>query len=209
MNCQSIFTCAFVVFGLFTGVAGQSRSSTQGTVSKAQSTKSASEGQGNQSDVEVKSDRFSGLTTVTLKPQVIIDSPDHRLEMEMETKLGGKRLSGVPEVDEMVIITFTSLSNGGVDFGDKELHFLVDGRPIKGGENSGGIPSRVEGPDSKFRIRRRLVNGLSLAALQKLARGNRVEMRLGSIELTLDEKLMKQIRAFVSASPSQYKNPKD
>ena len=40
--------------------------------------------------IEVKTDRFSGVTTVKLKPQVILDKPDHQLTIEIETKLGEK-----------------------------------------------------------------------------------------------------------------------
>jgi hypothetical protein len=205
MNAKSILACVFVVCGLLTYAFGQGRGHSQGLADGPQAQTKASEGQQDQSDVEVKNDRFSGATTITLKPQVLIDSPSHRLDMEMETKLGGKRQTGVSETDETVIITFTSLSNGGIDLGDEELHFLVDGKPIKGGESSGGTPSRVDDPKSKFKIRKRLVNSLSLVDVQRLAHGNRVEMRFGSIELTFDEKLMKRIRTFVAAAPSRYK----
>jgi hypothetical protein len=36
----------------------------------------------------VKTDRFSGVTTVKLKPQVILDKPDQRLTIEITAKLG-------------------------------------------------------------------------------------------------------------------------
>jgi hypothetical protein len=205
MNCKSILACVFVVCGLLTCAVGQGRGDSQGSADRPQTKTKASEGHRDQSDVEVKNDGFSGAMTVTLKPQVLINSQNHKLDMEMETKLGGKRLTGVPETDETVIITFTSLSNGGVDLGDEELHFLVDGKPIKGGESSGGTPSRVDDPNSKFKIRKRLINSLSLVDVQRLARGKRVEMRLGPIELTFDEKLMTRIQAFVAAAPSRYK----
>ena len=38
--------------------------------------------------IEVKTDRFSGVTTVKLKPQVILDKPDQRLTIEITAKLG-------------------------------------------------------------------------------------------------------------------------
>src|SRR5215475_14585793 len=37
--------------------------------------------------IEVKTDRFSKVTTVTLKPQKILDKLDHVITMEIETKL--------------------------------------------------------------------------------------------------------------------------
>jgi hypothetical protein len=40
--------------------------------------------------VEVKTDRFSGVTTVKLKPQAILDKPDHQMTIDIETKVGGK-----------------------------------------------------------------------------------------------------------------------
>src|SRR5262245_49614013 len=40
--------------------------------------------------IEIKEDRFSGVTTVLLKPQVILDKPDHQLTIEIKTKLGEK-----------------------------------------------------------------------------------------------------------------------
>jgi hypothetical protein len=35
--------------------------------------------------IEVKTDRFSGVITAKLKPQVILDKPDHQMTIEIET----------------------------------------------------------------------------------------------------------------------------
>src|SRR5215475_3750630 len=57
--------------------------------------------------VEVETDKFSGKTTVKLKPQVLLDTPEHKLVMT---------LSGQGSV---LGISFESISQNFISFGDR------------------------------------------------------------------------------------------
>jgi len=153
------------------------------------------------SQVEVKKDEFSGVTTITLKPQKLIDSPNHLLTMSAEVKLEGKTYAGVMSVDETVLFKFDSQNNGNVDFGDEELHFLVDGEPVKGGSTASGFASSLlDKPAPGFKRRNSYTGGVYLSQLQQIAKGKNVAMRFGSIKLTLDEKLLNSLRDFARAA---------
>ena len=64
------------------------------------------------SQVEVETDRFSGKTTVRLKPQVLLDTPEHKLIMALD---GQGAAFG---------IRFESISRNYIIFGDRELWFI-------------------------------------------------------------------------------------
>jgi hypothetical protein len=83
---RQILVCAllFVIAGSISFVSGQERQQEKKGAAQASDTKSTND------QVEVKTDRFSGVTTVKLKPQVILDKPDHQMTIEIETKLGEK-----------------------------------------------------------------------------------------------------------------------
>ncbi len=158
------------------------------------------------SQVEVKKDGFSGVTTILLKPQKLIDSPNHQLTMSAEVKLEGKTYAGVTGVDETVLLEFVSRSKERVDFGDEELHFLVDGKPVKGGPTAGGmydpnLPN--DGLSSAFKGSTSYTGGVSLSRLQQIVQGTNVAMRFGSLKLTLDEKILSNLREFFRATNSK------
>ena len=153
------------------------------------------------SQVEVKKDEFSGVTTITLKPQKLIDSSNHQLTIAAEVKLEGKTYAGVMSVDETVLFKFDSQNNGNVDFGDEELHFLVDGESVKGGSTASGFASSLlDKPAPGFKRRNSYTGGVYLSQLQQIAKGKNVAMRFGSIKLTLDEKLLNSLRDFARAA---------
>ena len=83
---RQILVCAlmFVIAGSIFFVSGQERQQEKKGAAQTSDTKSASD------QIEVKTDRFSGVTTVKLKPLVILDKPDHLLTIDIETKLGEK-----------------------------------------------------------------------------------------------------------------------
>jgi hypothetical protein len=80
--------------------------------------------------IEVKTDQFSNVTTVTLKPQVILDKPDHVITMAIETNLGEKKSSALQREMVEARVKFESQSKGLVDFGDEELYFIINGKPL-------------------------------------------------------------------------------
>ncbi len=153
------------------------------------------------SQVMVDKDEFSGATTIKLRPQKLIDSPNHQLTMSAEVKLEGKTYAGVAGVDEMVLFKFDSQNNSHVDFGDEELHFLVDGEPVKGGSTASGFASSLlDRPAPGFKSRNSYTGSVYLSQLQQIAKGKNVAMRLGSIKLTLDAKLLNSLRDFARAT---------
>ena len=157
--------------------------------------------------VEVKTDRFSEATTIKLKPQTILDTPDQIITMSLEAKFGDKKIRD--EVDrtseilgEQAFVRLESQSKGSVDFGDKQLHFIVDGKRIKVGESVGTLlkfPGKD--PDLKpgFKNREVFTNGLNLEQMKQIANGNRVEMRFGKYESVLSTTLLGNLREFVRA----------
>ena len=132
---RPILVCAllFVIAGSIFFVAGQERQQEKKGAAQTLTPNPASD------QIEVKTDRFSGVTTVKLKPQVILDKPDHQLTIEIETKLGEKGQLDFEKDEVKAEAWFRSQSKDPVDFGDQELHFLIDGKPLDLGKMPGGI----------------------------------------------------------------------
>jgi len=152
------------------------------------------------SQVMVDKDEISGATTIKLKPQKLIDRLEHQLTMSAEAKLGGTApQTGLPDADERMLLGFTSLTSHKLDFGDQELHFLVDGKQVRGGSTAGGYNPRLPGEQlpSPYKTRHSFTGGLSLSQLKQIASGRKVEMRLGSIETTLNSELLSRLSEFV------------
>ncbi len=151
------------------------------------------------SQVEVKKDDFSGMTMITLKPQKLIDRPEHQLTISVEAKLRSDTPStGFSEIDNRAQIKLVSHSSKSIDFGDEKLYFLVDGQRVNG-PTAGGydIPLPGAQPSSPMRIRHSYLSGLSLSHLSQIARGKKVEMRLGSVETILNSKMLSLLNEFV------------
>jgi len=150
--------------------------------------------------VEVKTDRFSEATTINLKPQMILDTPDQFITMRLEAKFGDKKTRDTTDqvmeiMDEKAMVWFESFANVPTDFGDKELHFIIDGKRLKIGESAGGTPD--QSPKSTYRSLKTFVNSLDTDELKQLAAGKHVEMRLGKYEFTLNSAVLENIREFV------------
>jgi hypothetical protein len=178
----------------FTGIVyGQVRQSDK-------SPQAATAGSGT-SQVEVKTDRFSEVTTVKLMPQSLLDTPEQRITMRLDAKFGDKKIRDTTDqvmeiLDEKAMVIFESFANAPTDFGDKELHFIVDGKLLKVGESAGGTAaSRSTNPT--YKILKRFVNSLDTAQLKKLAASRNVEMRLGKYEFVLSPAVLENFREFV------------
>ncbi len=118
---RSIIACVLLltIAGSIFFVAGQERQQEKKGAAQTSDAKSTSD------QIEVKTDRFSGVTTVKLKPQVILDKPDHQMTIDIETKLGEKGQLDSEKDDVKAEAWFRSQSKDPVDFGDQELHFLI------------------------------------------------------------------------------------
>jgi hypothetical protein len=149
------------------------------------------------SQIEVKTNRFSGKSTVTLKPQVLIDTPKHKVTIQIES------------LDDFAGVTFESSSEEYVDFGDKQLHFLVDGKRLFiDTASQQNTPFSQQKQDEKGRTNyTALISSLSIAQLEEVVAGKTVEMRLGSVELTLSQtalaNLREYARVFAKYAPSR------
>jgi hypothetical protein len=151
------------------------------------------------SQIEVKADRFSGKSTVTLKPQVLLDTPKHKLTMRLDS------------LDDFAGVTFESSSEEYIDFGDKQLHFLVDGkRMFIDTASQQNTPFSQQKQDEKGRTDyTALMSSLGIAQLEEIVAGKKVEMRLGTVELTLSQpalaNLREYVRVFADHAPSRRK----
>ena len=158
--------------------------------------------------IEIKEDRFSGVTTVLLKPQVIMDKPDHQLTIEIKTKLGEKGQLNFEKDDVAAEVKFRSLYKESVDFGDQELHFLIDGKPLNHGRISGGD---AEATDENMRKQRGyklstfFVAIFNRSELEQLSKAKNIEMRLGSIKPTLGQPVVSILRDYANQVLAQHK----
>ncbi len=149
--------------------------------------------------VEVETDRFSGDVTVTMKPQTLIDTPELQLTMGLKYRLNQKKLEESPIlVEEIASVTLKSSVKDSVDYGDRELHFLVDGARLAAHRTSSDSahPLLSEQDDKGRTPDFAFFSTLDLSQVERLAAGKRVEMRLGPIETALSPATLAAIRDF-------------
>jgi hypothetical protein len=154
--------------------------------------------------IEVKTDRFSNVTTVNLKPQAILDTPEHLITIAIKTKLEQTRASDVFRDSVDAYVYFDSYSND-VDFGDGEIRLLVDGRPLRTPPGHIELIPLVK-PKPGFRSYKSGIVTLDREALERIKKANRVEMRLGPIELTLDTAMLATLHDYATRALTQNKN---
>jgi hypothetical protein len=151
------------------------------------------------SQVEVETDRFTGKTTVKLKRQVLLDTPEHKLNMVIQNH------------DEFLGIRFDSISRDYIIFGDRELWFIVDGKSMRiDAASEASVPFAAENKDEQGRRPwTTLIASMSLAQAEAIVSGDKVEMRLGTLELTWSrpvlENMREYVRALASYAPSRQK----
>jgi hypothetical protein len=151
------------------------------------------------SKVEVETDRFSGKTTVKLKPQVLLDTPEHKLTMVIQNH------------DEFIGIRFDSKSKDYIIFGDRELWFVIDGKSMRiDTASEASVPFAAENKDEQGRRPwTTLISSMSLAQAEAIVSGNEVEMRLGTVELSWSQPVLENMREYVrtlaSHAPSRQK----
>ena len=165
----------------------------------AQNNKSAGNDGKSGGQVEVETDRFSGNVTVTMKPQTLIDTPELQLTIELKYRLDKKKLEESPIlVEELASVALKSSVKGSVDYGDRELHFLVDGARLAGRRTSSNSadPLLSEQDDKGRRPDFTFFSTLVLSQVERLATGKKVEVRLGAIETALNPATLAAIRDF-------------
>lgn len=197
----------FCLTGSIVPVTGQERGREDKTA-----TQTANDAKSTNDQIEVKTDRFSNVTTVTLKPQLILDKPDLQLTMTIETKLGEKAFSDREKEEIRAIVDFESQSKGPMNYGDEELHFLIDGASV----NLGRTPARptpFAGRYNKlkpgFKHRDNYTNILDRRDLGHFDKARSIEMRLGTIELRLDQTTVTNLREYANQVLAQHKLAKE
>jgi hypothetical protein len=166
-----------------------------------------SEAKSTNDQVEVKTDRFSGVITVKLKPQVILDKQDHQMTIDIETKLGEKGRLESEKEDVKAESWFRSQATSLVDFGDQELHFLIDEKPLDIGRAMGGLDTGVDKSKLKsgFRSSQSFVSIFSRSDLERFGKARLIEMRLGSVEITLSQPVIATLREYANQVLAQHK----
>jgi hypothetical protein len=162
--------------------------------------------------IEVKTDRFSNVTTVTLKPQAVLDKPDHIITMGIETKLGEKKFSDWEREMVNAYATFESQSKGPVDFGDEEIHYIINGQPLSIGKADFSVdpyPSIGGNLKPGFGIRKFTVKLFDRRALEQFSKASHIEMRLGPIETTLSNTFVATLRKYATQVLAQHKIVKE
>jgi hypothetical protein len=183
-------------------VVGKERQREEKGMAQATDSKQAND------QIEIKEDRFSGVTTVLLKPQVILDKPDHQLTIEIKTKLGEKGQLDFEKDDVAAEVRFRSLYKESVDFGDQELHLLIDGKPLNHGRISGGDAEATDENMRKqrgYRLSTFFVAIFNRSELEQLSKAKNIEMRLGSIEPTLTQPVVSILRDYANQILAQHK----
>ncbi len=150
------------------------------------------------SQVEVKKDEFSGATIVRLREVPVAVAADHVFTLTMEIKVNDlSPAARMLSEESKAALVFTSLSVKGRDFDDRELHFLIDGKPLRA--SVAAAEMLLQSPDPRLRVMRRLHSGISLDHLRRVVSGREVKMRLGSFETELTSDVRAAMRAFLSA----------
>jgi hypothetical protein len=204
---RPILVCAlmFVIVGSNFFAGEQERQQEKKSVAQTSDVKSTGD------QIEMKTDRFSGVTMVKLKSQVILDKPDHQMTIEIETKLGEKGQLDFEKDDVKAEVWFRSQSKEPVDFGDQELHFLIDDKPLDLGKTPGGTNAYIDKSALKpgFRSSKSFVSIFARSDLEQFARAKRIEMRLGSIEFTLGQSEVAILREYANQVLAQHKIVKE
>jgi hypothetical protein len=198
---RPILACALMLVFAGSFVAGQEHQQEKKGAAQTSDAKSTS------NQIEVKTDRFSGVITVKLKPLVILDKPDHQLTIDIETKLGEKVRFESEKEEVKAECWFRSQATHLVDFGDRDLHFLIDEKPLDIGRASGGLDVGVDKTKLKpgFGTSQSFVSIFRRSDLERFRNARRIDMRLGSIELTLGQPEVAILREYANQVLAQHK----
>jgi hypothetical protein len=148
-----------------------------------------------------KDDRFTGEATVTLKPQSILNPAiGQQLKMALEYKTKPARPGRVQSfVPEMINVTFTSSAAETIYGGELELVFLIDGERVR--RAPGTVHNDYSRLSSEKLLTQTVFTSMSVDTLRRIARGKKIEMKLGATEVEFDEGLLKALRSFAACAP--------
>src|SRR5262249_9019483 len=139
----------------------------------AQDGKGDKDATGAGSQIEVKTDRFSNVTKETLKPQAILDKPEHLVTMRIEAKLEKKDFDDAFRDSVDAYAYFDSQSNGSIDFGDGKILFLVNGGPLQTSRGELETDGFTD-PKPGFKINKSGITIFNRAALEQIRKANEI-----------------------------------
>jgi hypothetical protein len=150
--------------------------------------------------IEVKTDRFSNKTTLVLKPQPLIDKPDHFVTLIINTEVM-KSDDPLLKVSLYSMVHVASQARVPPDFGDSELHFLVDDKPLDIKYNTiSDYPMPLESKyyieKHNLRFKRTYSYFAFDSAYESLSKAENIEMRLGPFELKLNQQVTANLREY-------------
>lgn len=151
-------------------------------------------------EIERKEDRFTGETTITLRPQPVTSTaPGQQLKMVLTYKVKSKeRGRGASFIPEMIDVVFTSTSPSRIYDGEAALVFLIDGERVR------PAPSAVHDDRSRLSankvLKQTVFSGMSVETLRRISRAKTVEMKLGETEVKLNSELLTTIQLFAGCA---------
>jgi hypothetical protein len=197
---KSVLVCGllFCLIGSISFVAGQDRkreekNSTQKT--DATSTKD---------QIEVMTDRFTQKTTLVLKPQILLDKPDHFVTLAIKTK--------VSKSDDLYSMAYiTSQAKAPQDLGGGEAGFLVNNEPLSFNTDlEGDFPLLLE---AKYYIekgnmprKKAYIGHPSESQFKKFSEAETIEMKLGAFETKFSQTAVGNLREYARLVLEQSNN---
>jgi len=171
------------------------------------------EGKSTNDQIDVNTDRFSKKTTLVLKPQIMIDKPDHFVTLTIKTQVG-KSDDPRLEVSSYSMLHVASQARVPPDFGDNKLYFLVDDKPLDIEYSTiSDIPDSL---DAKYYIekgnlprKRTFSYYVYDPSFANLSKAENIEMKLGPFELKLSNSVTANLREYGKQVLAQYKIAKE
>lgn len=144
-----------------------------------------------QGQVEKAYNRFKDTTTITLKPQRVLQiaSPREELDISAEAKWKGR----TPEAPIEVHLIFNSVGEKWHYYDKADVIFIVEGKRMEAG--TAYVLEGILGPPL---VKETLKLALPLKTFLQIANGKDVELNLGTTQLRLAEKDLLALRAFAS-----------
>ena len=120
-----------------------------------------------------------------------------RFTIRSETKLGDKKSYEWEMGTVSAYVWLESHYNRSVDYGDRELHFIIDGKPLDIGRVTGGSPTESTLKPA-FKIMASFVSIFNRSKLEQISNGKRIEMRFGTVEVALGQPVVTALREYAS-----------
>jgi len=153
--------------------------------------------------IEVISDRFTRETTLALKPQILLDKPDHFVTLAIKTKVGKSH-------DLYSMVYIASQAKAPQDFGGSETAFLINDEPLTFDTDlEGDRPILLE---AKYYIekdnmprKKAYIGHLFEPQFKKFSEAEKIEMKLGAFETQFSQTVIANLREYARLVLEQYK----